>query len=111
MMVILTLSRSVSPASNYVDLYEQLDDGQFVKVEPSPFKDMLTTPYCNPAVVDWNDDGLLDVLLATTNTNSGFSGVKYYERQPLGHFVEKSGDEKSFSEHPKHKWLWTFERC
>ena len=83
-------------ASKYVDLYEQLDGGQFKKVEPSPFKDMLTNIMCNPAVVDWNDDGLLDVLLATTNASSGFRGVKYYERQPLGHFVEKFGDENPF---------------
>ena len=83
-------------ASKYVDLYEQLDGGQFKKVEPSPFKDMLTNIMCNPAVVDWNDDGLLDVLLATTNASSGFRGVKYYERHRLGHLVEKFGDENPF---------------
>ena len=96
MMVILTLSRSRLTVSNNVDLYEQLDGGQFKKVEPSPFKDMMTNILCNPAVVDWNDDGLPDVLLATTNASSGFSGVKYYERQRLGHFVEKFGDENPF---------------
>ena len=83
-----------------VDLYEQLDGGRFVKVEPSPFKifeDVASTFMCNPAVVDWNDDGLPDVLLATKNASSGFSGVKYYERQRLGrHLVEKFGDENPF---------------
>ena len=69
-----------------------------MKVEPSPFeifKDIRSNA-CNPAVVDWNDDGLLDVLLATKNGSSGFSGVKYFERQHLGHLVEKFGDENPF---------------
>ncbi len=82
-----------------VDLYEQLDGRRFKKVEPSPFKifqDIPSTVMCNPAVVDWNDDGLPDVLLATKNASSGFSGVKYYERQCLGHLVEKFGDENPF---------------
>jgi len=91
----------ISPSvSNNGDFYEQLDGGQFMKVETSPFKifqDILSTLWCNPAVVDWNDDGLPDVLLATTIASSGFSGVKYYERQRLGrHLVEKFGDENPF---------------
>ena len=77
-----------------VDLYEQRDGGQFVPVEPSPFEDIKTI-VCGPALVDWNDDGLPDVLLAIKE-NASFSGVKYYERHRLGHLVEKFGDENPF---------------
>ena len=77
-----------------VDLYEQRDGGQFKKVKPSPFED-ITKIVCGPALVDWNDDGLPDVLLATEHASSGFSGVKYYERN-RGRLVEKFGDENPF---------------
>ena len=86
------------PGIHPVELYKQLDGGRFEKVDPSPFKifeDIASTGFCNPAVVDWNDDGLPDVLLATKDAN-GFSGVKYYERQRLGHLVEKFGDQNPF---------------
>ena len=46
-------------------------------------------------MMDWNDDGLPDVLLAIKD-NSGFRGVKYYERHRLGHLVEKFGDKNPF---------------
>ena len=84
----------VKASSGSVDLYEQLDGGQFVLVQPSPFKDIPST-LCGPAVVDWNGDGLPDVLLAIKD-NNGFRGVKYYERHRLGHLVEKCGDENPF---------------
>ena len=84
----------VSTSNGNVDLYEQQDRGQFVKVETSPFKEFPIIFSCNPALVDWNDDGLLDVLLAAT-TSSGFE-MRYYERQRMGELVEKFGDENPF---------------
>ena len=76
-----------------VDLYEQQDGGQFVKVEPSPFEDVKKI-VCGPALLDWNNDGPPDVLVAIKDF-SGFSGVKYYERN-CGRLVEKFGDENPF---------------
>ena len=76
-----------------VDLYEQRDGGRFKKVEPSPFEDVKKI-VCGPALVDWNNDGLPDVLVAIKDF-SGFSGVKYYERN-RGRLVEKFGDENPF---------------
>ena len=35
-----------------MDLYDQ-QDGRFVKIQPSPFKDVKAFG-CPPAVVDWN---------------------------------------------------------
>jgi len=84
----------ISTSNGNVDLYEQRDRGQFVKVETSPFKEIPNIFWCNPALVDWNDDGLPDVLVAMKNAS--FSGVKYYERDRLGHLVEKFGDENPF---------------
>ena len=87
----------ISSVPPVVDLYEQLDGGHFNKVEPSPFKDIPSINFCNPAVVDWNDDGLPDVLLAVNNrASTGFIGVRYYERHRLGHLVEKFGDQNPF---------------
>ena len=71
------------------ELYEQLD-GHFVKKEPSPFKDVKTFASCAPAVVDWNGDGHLDMLVAT------LEGVKYYERTQLGGLEEKQGSNNPF---------------
>ena len=72
-----------------MELYEQLD-GHFVKKEPSPFKDVKAFPSCAPAVVDWNGDGHLDMLVAT------LKGVKYYERTPIGGLEEKQGSNNPF---------------
>ena len=72
-----------------MELYEQLD-GHFVKKEPSPFKDVKASPSCAPAVVDWNGDGHLDMLVATS------TGVKYYERTPIGGLEEKQGSNNPF---------------
>ena len=86
------------PGIHPVELYKQLDGGRFEKVDPSPFEIFEdSTGFCNPAVVDWNDDGLPDVLLAVNNrASTGFIGVRYYERHRLGHLVEKFGDENPF---------------
>ena len=67
-----------------MDLYDQ-QDGHFVKIQPSPFKDVKASA-CPPAVVDWNDDGRLDLLVATT------SGVRYYERVDGGGLAIQTGN-------------------
>ena len=77
------------PGTGKMELYEQLD-GHFVKKEPSPFKDVFTFPSCAPAVVDWNGDGHLDMLVAT------LKGVKYYERTRIGGLEEKQGSNNPF---------------
>jgi len=67
-----------------MDLYDQ-QDGHFVKIQPSPFKDVKAFA-CPPAVVDWNRDGRLDLLVATE------SGVRYYERVEGGGLEKKTGN-------------------
>ena len=70
------------------ELYDQ-QDGQFVKIQPSPFRDVKAFA-CPPAVVDWNRDGRLDLLVATK------SGVRYYERVDGGGLEEKTGNSNPF---------------
>ena len=75
-------------SSKGMDLYDQ-QDGQFVKIQPSPFKDVKAFA-CPPAVVDWNRDGHLDLLVATK------SGVRYYERVAGGGLEKKTGNGNPF---------------
>ena len=71
-----------------MDLYDQ-QDGQFVKIQPSPFQDAKAFA-CPPAVVDWNLDGRLDLVVATK------AGVRYYERADGGGLEKKTGNDNPF---------------
>ncbi|CAK8997906.1 unnamed protein product [Durusdinium trenchii] len=70
--------------------FEMRPDGEFVQLEPNPFKDVESPFLCRPALVDWNGDGRLDVLVASVD------GIRYYENMP-GSLEERTGAQNPFN--------------
>lgn len=74
-----------------LNLFEQGNDNNFIKKEPSPFQNVARN-MCLPAVVDINGDSIPDVVVSNGRE------VRYYERDldDLGVLVEKRGSENPF---------------
>ena len=60
-------------------LFESKPGGKFVRVEPNPFKGSPGNPFsssligdCMPAVVDWDRDGELDLIIGAKDRSQGF---------------------------------------
>ena len=60
-------------------LFESKPGGKFVRVEPNPFKGIPSNPFssfqigdCMPAVVDWDRDGKLDLIIGAKDRSQGF---------------------------------------